>query len=144
MNEKFITVQQDDKAPQLEPCDTFVNTLHGYFYESQHRDMMMNFGSYRADRAFEEGARYAIANLGKLVTSSSLLALVEYYHKRSFINNKQRARLIEKFCTMTFSNGHNPKEVIEKLAYIEKMVDAIMTCQCTGQSIIKAPDEEHC
>ncbi len=129
-----------NEAPNLELNDNFYGKVLDDYYE-----LMCNKLPYSDNFAtiFELGAQYAIANLKELVKPSSLLAFAEYLHKRYFIDDKQRTRLIEKFATMTFSNVHNPNMVIEALPSIEKMVDAILSSQRTVQPIIKAPSDEH-
>jgi hypothetical protein len=140
MSEKIIFTESD-KSPHLEPCDYFVNKVHGNFYELVHKNRSDVLGNnYRSGMAFEMGARYAIEHIEELVTTSSLRDFAEHLHKRYFIDDKQRAQLIEKFATMTFADCHSPDMVTEALPQIKTMVDAIINCQCIEKTISKTEE----
>lgn len=126
-----------NKAPNLEINDNFEGKVLDDFYE-----LMRNKPPYSNNLGiiFELGARYAIANLKELVKPSSLRDFAEYLHKRYFIDDKQRAQLIEKFATMTFADCHSPEMVTEALPQIKTMVDAIINCQCTEKPISKTEE----
>ena len=119
-----------NEAPNLELNDNFEGIVNEDLFK-----LMRNKPPYSSNPSliFELGARYAIANLKKLVKPSSLRDFAEHLHKRYFIDDKQRAHLIEKFATMTFADSHNPELVTEALPQIKTMVDAIINCQCTGK-----------
>lgn len=126
-----------NEAPNLELNDNFEGKVLDDFYE-----LMRNKPPYSNNLGtiFELGARYAIANLKELVKPSSLRDFAEHLHKRYFIDDKQRAQLIEKFATMTFADTHSPEMVTEGLPQIKTMVDAIINCQCTEKPISKTEE----
>lgn len=136
MSEKIIFTESD-KSPHLELNDNFEGKVLDDFYE-----LMRNKPPYSNNLGiiFELGARYAIANLKELVKPSSLRDFAEYLHKRYYIDDKQRAQLIEKFATMTFADSHNPELVTDALPQIKTMVDAIINCQCTEKPISKTEE----
>lgn len=115
-----------NEAPNFDLNDNFEGKVLEDFYE-----IMRNNPPYSNNLGliFEIGARYAIANLKELVKASSLRDFAEHLHKRYFIDDKQRAQLIEKFATMTFADSHSPDMVTEGLPQIKTMVDAIINCQ---------------
>lgn len=123
---------EESKAPNLELNDNFEGKVLDDFYELM-RNKTHYSNNLDSGIIFELGAQYAIANLKKLVKPSSLRDFAEHLHKRYFIDDKQRAQLIEKFATMTFADSHNPELVTEALPQIKTMVDAIINCQCTGK-----------
>lgn len=119
-----------NEAPDLELIDNFEGIVNEDIFKLMHNNPPY---SSNPSLIFELGARYAIANLKELVKPSSLRDFAEHLHKRYFIDDKQRAQLIEKFATMTFADSHNPELVTEALPQIKTMVDAIINCQCTGK-----------
>lgn len=136
MSEKIIFTESD-KSPHLELNDNFEDKVLDDFYE-----LMRNKPPYSNNLGviFELGAQYAIVNLKKLVKPSSLRDFAEHLHKRYFIDDKQRAQLIEKFATMAFADSHNPELITDALPQIKTMVDAIINCQCTEKPISKTEE----
>lgn len=132
-----ISNPEESKAPNLELNDNFESKVSEDFFK-----LMRNKPPYSNNLGiiFELGARYAIANLKELVKPSSLRDFAEYLHKRYYIDDKQRAQLIEKFATMTFADSHNPELVTDVLPQIKTMVDAIINCQCTEKPISKTDE----
>lgn len=124
-------------APNFELNDNFEDKVLDDFYE-----LMRNKPPYSNNLGviFELGAQYAIANLKELVKPSSLRDFAEHLHKRYYIDDKQRAQMIEKFATMTFADCHNPEMVTEALPQITTMVDAIINCQCTEKPFSKTEE----
>lgn len=128
---------EESKTPNLELNDNFEGKVLDDFYE-----LMRNKPPYSNNLGiiFELGVQYAIANLKKLVKPSSLRDFAEHLHKRYFIDDKQRAQLIEKFATMTFAYSHNPEMVTKALPQIKTMVDAMINCQRTEKPISKTEE----
>lgn len=132
-----ISNPEEKKVPNMELNDNFESKVSEDFFK-----LMRNQSPYSSNPTiiFELGARYAIANLKELVKPSSLRDFAEHLHKRYFIDDKQRAQLIEKFATMTFADTHSPEMVTEALPQIKTMVDAIINCQCTEKPISKTEE----
>lgn len=136
MSDTILNTERN-KVPEMELNDNFEGKVNEDFFK-----LMNNYPPYSNNPSliFELGARYAIANLKELVKASSLRDFAEHLHKHYFIDDKQRAQLIEKFATMTFADSHNPELVIDALPQIKTMVDAIINCQCTEKTISKTEE----